>query len=123
VSAINHAFPVRNFLHVINEDCALALQVFDNILVMNDFLANVDWRPKGLKGDAHDIDGAHYAGTESTGLQKQQSFSFGRLCHSIVINCSTRLKGTPGHKSLVVVYRPARFPTNTSQRNAVTVIQ
>src|SRR5215813_3261492 len=71
VSAVDYALPCRNFVNAVDKDGALLLEFLDHEAVVDDFLADVDRRPEGLKRDADDIDSANYPGTEPTGFQKQ----------------------------------------------------
>src|SRR4029077_4816528 len=71
VGAVDYALPFRNFINAINEDGAFLLEFFDHEPVVDDFLADIDWRPERLECDADDVDGTDHPGAKSTGLQEQ----------------------------------------------------
>src|SRR6185312_3561717 len=82
---INHALAVRDLFDRINENGAFALQFLYDEAVVDDLLANIDWRPKGFERDAHDIDGTNHPGAEPTGLQQKQTFLALRHVFSCVL--------------------------------------
>src|SRR5438045_1694828 len=55
----------RHFVDRINKNSAFALKFFNHKTVVDDFFADVNRRPKGLEGDAHNINGADDAGAEA----------------------------------------------------------
>jgi hypothetical protein len=72
VGAVNHPFPIWDFFDTVHKNGALALQFLDHKAVVDDFLAHVDGRPKGLQGDADNINGPHHARSKATGLKQKQ---------------------------------------------------
>src|SRR5258708_7324848 len=74
VGAVNHALAGRNFIHRVNKNGAFALQFFHHETVVHDLFADVDRRAEGLKGDADDVDGSHYAGAKAARLEQQKAF-------------------------------------------------
>ena len=68
MSAIDDTSAFRDFIDIVDKDCALFRQIVDDKSVMNDLPANVNWRPKGLQGNLHHIDGANNASTKSPWL-------------------------------------------------------
>ena len=72
--AVNYALTIGNLIDGIDKNGAFALQFFHNKTIVDDLLAHVDRRSKGLKRNAHNIDGTNHPGTEPTGLQQKQVF-------------------------------------------------
>ena len=64
---------VRYVVDLVHEDRALLGQFVHNIAVVDDFAANINRRAEGLQCDLHNVDGAHYARTKTTGFQKEHS--------------------------------------------------
>src|SRR4029077_1347585 len=73
VGAVNDALAVGDFVHGIDKNGAFALEFFDHKSVVNDLLAHVDGRAKGLKRDADDIDGANHPGADSAARQQEDA--------------------------------------------------
>jgi hypothetical protein len=69
VGAVNDALAVGDFVFAIDEDRAFAAKFVDNKAVVNDLLADVDWRAECLEGDADNVNGTDYAGAEASRLQ------------------------------------------------------
>src|SRR5262249_10928785 len=74
VGAINDTLAFRDFVNRVNEDGALALELFDYKAVVHDLFADVDRRPEGFEGNADDINGADDAGAKASGFQQKQGF-------------------------------------------------
>ena len=75
VRAINNPLAVGHLVFAIDEHRSLAAQFLHDKAVVDDFLADIDRRPKRLERDAHHIDGADHARAESTRFQQQQGLS------------------------------------------------
>src|SRR6516162_2571711 len=84
MSAVDHPLARRNLLHAVDKDGALSGQLVDNIAVMHNFLADIDWSTEGLEGDPNDVDGANHPGAEASRLQQKQRLSVG-LSHVLLI--------------------------------------
>ena len=67
--AVDDALAVGDFIFAVDKDGALAAQLIHNEAVMNNFLADVDWRAEGFEGDANNIDRPDYAGAEAARFQ------------------------------------------------------
>ena len=68
--AENGAGAGRHFLEFLDENRAQFAKFVDHVLVVDDFLANVDRRAIEVERDLDHVDGAHDAGAESAGLEK-----------------------------------------------------
>jgi hypothetical protein len=76
VGAVDNSFPFRDFIHAVHENRALGLQILYYETVVDDFLADVNGRPKSLKRDADNINGPNHPGAKAAGLEQEQSFTF-----------------------------------------------
>ena len=54
----------RHRIDVLDENSALVLQAIDDMLVVDDFMADIDGPAVYLQGPLNDIDGAHDAGAK-----------------------------------------------------------
>jgi hypothetical protein len=66
--AVDHPFPFRNLFDAIDEDRTFGLQLLHNVAVVDDFLADIDGRPKSLQSNPHNVNCANYPSAESAGL-------------------------------------------------------
>src|SRR5512142_3342648 len=64
---------VWNFVQFLDEACALVLQRVDDMLVVDDLVADVDGLAELLQRALDDVDGANDAGAKSTGLGENDS--------------------------------------------------
>ena len=74
VRTVNHAFTLGDFVNRVHKNRALTGEFLNHKSVVNDFLPNVDWRPKGLKRNADNINGPHHASAKSSWLEQKQGF-------------------------------------------------
>ena len=77
--AVDQPLAVRDLVNFIHKNRALALQLLYYIAIVDDLLAHIDRRPKGIQRDPHNVNGPHNSGAKPPGLQQQQSLSF--WCH------------------------------------------
>ena len=73
---INNPGAFRDLIQLIDEDRALLRQISHNIAVMNDFLADVDRRAKGIQRNLDDVDGTHNTCAKAARLEKKNSLGF-----------------------------------------------
>jgi len=71
VSAIDYPLAGRDFVHAVHENRAFALKLLNHKAVVDDFLADVNWRSEGFQGDADDVNGPHHSGAESPGFEQK----------------------------------------------------
>jgi hypothetical protein len=57
-----------NFFKVIYEDSAFLSKLFNDMMVVDNFVAHVDWRMKFLQGHVYYGDGPVYSGAEASWL-------------------------------------------------------
>src|SRR5579863_1821832 len=70
VRAENGAGAGRYFLEFLDEDCAQIAEFVHDVLVVHDFLADIDRRPIEVERYLDHVDGAHHAGAKTAGLEK-----------------------------------------------------
>src|SRR5260370_1413781 len=71
VSAVNYTLAIRNFLDTVDENCALALQLFHHKTVMDNLLAHINRRTKRLKRDADNINSPHHSRAKPPRFQEK----------------------------------------------------
>ncbi|GLU33442.1 hypothetical protein Busp01_32840 [Trinickia caryophylli] len=64
---------VRHFVQFFDELCALAAQIFDNVPVMHDLVANINGRAVPLQRTIDDLDRTDDARAEAARLSKDDS--------------------------------------------------
>ena len=62
--------PEWNFGKLFHEDCAQFTEFVDNVLVMDNFFANVDRRPVEIERDLYHVDSANHSGTKTAGFSR-----------------------------------------------------
>ena len=65
MGAVNHAFAIGNFIHVIYKDGALLLKLLDHKAVVDDLFADIDGRTKGFESDPDDVNGPNHASAKA----------------------------------------------------------
>jgi hypothetical protein len=65
VGTKDHPAPLRNILQFIHKNGSLSAQLIHDMLIVYDFLTNIEWSRIGLQGDAHDVDGPNDTGTKT----------------------------------------------------------
>src|SRR5215469_10694280 len=60
-----------DFVQFLHEDGARIAQLVHYVLVMHDFLADINGRPVKVQSDLDYVDGAHYASAEAARLEKK----------------------------------------------------
>ena len=84
----NHGGAIGNVGQIIDEDRAFSPQITDHMVVVNDFMPNIDWRAELTQRPLDDFDRAVDAGTKAARLGQQ------RLRHRVLQ--LAHLKGLPG---------------------------
>ncbi len=59
----------RDFRQILNEDCTLIFQAFDDVFVVHDLVAHINRRPILFEGALDDFDRTHDPRTKSAGLR------------------------------------------------------
>ena len=75
---------IRHVVHFLDENRALGAQAFDDVLVVHEFVADVDGRAVDFQGAFDDFDGAFDAGAETARAGQQDSQVFGHRDHLIL---------------------------------------
>jgi hypothetical protein len=63
--------PVGHFVQLLDEDGAGLAQFIHDVLVVHDFLADVDRRPVQIQSDLHHVDSPDDAGAEAPRLEQK----------------------------------------------------
>ncbi len=66
-----------NFGQFLDKNGAQFAEFVDHVLVMNNLLANIDWRAVEVKCYLDDVDGANHACAETAGLEQVDLFLAG----------------------------------------------
>ena len=75
VGAEDHQFVIRHFVQLVHKDRAALPQVAHHKLVVDHFVAHVDWRTEHIQCAVYDFYGAVYTGTEATGVSESDLHS------------------------------------------------
>ncbi len=73
VRAENSDSAVRDFIELLDETRALAAQIVDNMPVVNDLMAHIDWRAMSFESAIDNLDRADHARTKAAGLSKDNT--------------------------------------------------
>ena len=91
--------PLGTSAGVVDEDGALGAQLFDDVAVVDDLVADVDGRAVALEREIHDLDGAVHAGAEAAGIGEQ---------HAHRRELSARIRGLAAEPAAAQRGRPCR---------------
>ena len=71
MGAVDDALALGHFVDAIDKNRALLLQFLHHKAVVDDLLAHINRRPKGLERNPDNVDRPHHPGAESPRLQQQ----------------------------------------------------